>query len=164
MGTASRRRPTSLLPTLVVAGISTAAQDHPCSPDADDSESTPLLPRRRCGASVSQFPGATSRTATAQAAVLTQPPLQRAAARRAAPHQAAAAARTRRLRWHEMAFGSVRVPAAIDMDEIRRRLQAPRRDTEPEAAAAAWAPWRLIRSLSCKGVAVAAASAPVRLA
>jgi hypothetical protein len=65
-----------------------------------------------------------------------------------------------------MAFGSVRVPAAMDMGEIRRRLQAPRRDTEPEAAAA-WAPWRLIRSLSCKGVeavAVAAASAPVRLA
>ena len=66
-----------------------------------------------------------------------------------------------------MAFGSVRVPAAMDMGEIRRRLHARQHGAgnEPSSAAAAgWAPWRLIRSLSCKGVeAVAAAAAPVRL-
>ena len=72
-----------------------------------------------------------------------------------------------------MAFGSVRVPAAMDMGEIRRRLRARQQQAlaaavagneQPSSSSAGWAPWRLIRSLSCKGVeAVAAAAAPVRL-
>ncbi|AQK41147.1 hypothetical protein ZEAMMB73_Zm00001d024415 [Zea mays] len=71
-----------------------------------------------------------------------------------------------------MAFGSARVPAAMDMGEIRRRLRArqlalaggPAGNERPPSSAAGWAPWRLIRSLSCKGLEpVAAAAAPVRL-
>lgn len=69
-----------------------------------------------------------------------------------------------------MAFGTVRLPAATSMGEIRRRLrarqalQAGGAANEPSSSAAAWAPWRLIRSLSCRGVeAVSAAAAPVRL-
>jgi len=70
----------------------------------------------------------------------------------------------------------------MDMGEIRRRLRLRARQQQQQAALASsggagndppsssadaaggWAPWRLIRSLSCKGVeAVAAAAAPVRL-
>ncbi|KAK8450780.1 hypothetical protein SEVIR_6G091600v4 [Setaria viridis] len=159
-----------------VAVLGTAAYEHRCpsSPDDDyyeddDFEFTPLLfrPRRRHGAR-------TERPRTAEAAA-TQPPQQRA--RRGAPTSVAVVATptpaSRKVRWHDMAFGSVRVPAAMDMGEIRRRLHARRQavaaagaGNEPSSATAAagWAPWRLIRSLSCKGVeAVAAAAAPVRL-
>ncbi|KAG8087006.1 hypothetical protein GUJ93_ZPchr0010g8606 [Zizania palustris] len=96
--------------------------------------------------------------------------LPQSVSQRQPPRRPAPAPAPRRVRWHEMAFGSVRVPAAMDMGEIRRRLQARRRrlaagEVDDAAAAAGWAPWRLIRSLSCKGVeavAVAAAAAPVR--
>ncbi|CAO2163869.1 unnamed protein product [Urochloa humidicola] len=156
----------------------TAAGKHrcPCSPDDDDDyyedddfEFTPLLLRtaRRRRSARTERP----RTAKAAAdATLAQPqPPQRA--RRGLPSVEAPAS-SRKLRWHDMAFGSVRVPASMDMGEIRRRLHARRQavaGNEPSsattaAAAAGWAPWRLIRSLSCKGVeAVAAAAAPVRL-
>ncbi|KAF0900119.1 hypothetical protein E2562_027442 [Oryza meyeriana var. granulata] len=159
-----------------------ANDDHGGVKDDDYFEFTPLLPQRRrqrSSASGEWRP----RTADAAAcrgtavvhAVLTQPPpMPQRAPRRsqaavAAKSSSAPGAAARRVRWHEMAFGSVRVPAAMDMGEIRRRLQARRRrlaDGEGDDAAAGWAPWRLIRSLSCKGVeavAVAAAAAPVRL-
>lgn len=159
----------------------------------DDFEFAPLLPQRRRLRGECRRPR-TSAAAVAACrgtavvhAVLTQPPTpvkQRtprcrqaaaaAAAKSSAAPASAAAAAARRVRWHEMAFGSVRVPAAMDMGEIRRRLHARRRRLaygdgeagDAAAAAAGWAPWRLIRSLSCKGieaVAVAAAAAPVRL-
>ncbi|CAL5003095.1 unnamed protein product [Urochloa decumbens] len=147
---------------------SVAADEHrrPCSPDDDEDyfEFTPLLlrPARRRRSTRTERP----RTVHAAAA---QPPQQRA--RRGTPTTVAAVAAptpasSRKVRWHDMAFGSVRVPAAMDMGEIRRRLHARRQvvaGNEPSSAAG-WAPWRLIRSLSCKGVeAVAAAAAPVRL-
>ncbi|PAN34362.1 hypothetical protein PAHAL_6G086800 [Panicum hallii] len=151
-----------------------AAYEHryPCSPDDDyyeddDFEFTPLLPRpRRRRSTRTERPRTTVQAATAAPAP-PQPAQQRA--RRGAPTNAAAVAApaSRKVRWHDMAFGSVRMPAAMDMGEIRRRLHARQHgagDEPSSAAAAGWAPWRLIRSLSCKGVeAVAAAAAPVRL-
>ncbi|XP_066325652.1 uncharacterized protein [Miscanthus floridulus] len=171
----------SSLPPSSVAVLTTAAHEHrhhPCSPD-DDFEFTPLLHRprrRRINARTTERP----RTVVVQVAATTvvaepQPPQR---ARRGAPSIAAAAApapprKPQQVRWHDMAFGSVRVPAAMDMGEIRRRLRLRARqqalaggagNEQPSSAAAGWAPWRLIRSLSCKGVeAVAAAAAPVRL-
>ena len=151
-----------------------SAAANACSPDDDyyeddDFEFTPLLPRpRRRRSARSERPRTTVQAAAATPA-LPQPPQQRA--RRGAPAStsavAVAAPASRKVRWHDLAFGSVRVPAAMDMGEIRRRLHARQHGAgnEPSSAAAAgWAPWRLIRSLSCKGVeAVAAAAAPVRL-
>lgn len=155
---------------------SSVAYEHyrcPSSPDDDDYyedddfEFTPLLlrPRRRRSAR-------TERPRTVQAAATLaqlQPPPQRA--RGGVPSVAAVVTPPppRKVRWHDMAFGSVRVPAAMDTSEIRRRLNARQAlagagaGNQPSSAAG-WAPWRLIRSLSCKGVeAVAAAAAPVRL-
>ncbi|KAJ1267904.1 hypothetical protein BS78_07G094700 [Paspalum vaginatum] len=149
--------------------LSTAAYEHRCPLSQDDDyyeddsfEFTPLLSRPRPPRSAH-----TKRPRTAQAAA-THPQH----ARRGAPSVAAAvttAPQPRKVRWHDMAFGSVRVPAAMDMGEIRRRLNARQAlaaagaGNEPSSAVG-WAPWRLIRSLSCKGVeAVAAAAAPVRL-
>ncbi|KAG8046833.1 hypothetical protein GUJ93_ZPchr0008g11873 [Zizania palustris] len=144
----------------------------------DDFEFVPLLPHRRRLSARAGCPRTASCRGTAVVhAVVTQPPVP---SQRAPRHRRAAAANKpapspapgapRKVRWHEMAFGSARVPAAMDMGEIRRRLQARSRRLAAgegdEAAAAGWAPWRLIRSLSCKGVeavAVAAAAAPVRL-
>ncbi|CAO2189160.1 unnamed protein product [Urochloa humidicola] len=164
-------------PSVVVFSTATGKHGCPCSPDDDDDycedddfEFTPLLlrPARRRRSARTEHP----RTAKAVAgATLAQPqPAQRA--RRGLPSiataAAAAPASSRKVRWHDMAFGSVRVPASMDVGEIRRRLHARRQavaGNEPSStAAASWAPWRLIRSLSCKGVeAVAAAAAPVRL-
>ncbi|KAF8654978.1 hypothetical protein HU200_061410 [Digitaria exilis] len=159
-----------------LAVLSTAGYDHrcPCSPDDDDDyyedddfEFTPLLlkPRRWRSRARTERPRTTDQVAAATIAQL-QPPPQR-------PRRGAAAVATtpasRKVRWHDMAFGSVRVPAAMDMGDIRRRLNSrpqamARNEPSSSAAAAGWAPWRLIRSLSCKGVeAVAAAAAPVRL-
>ncbi|KAL5220813.1 hypothetical protein ABZP36_025526 [Zizania latifolia] len=143
--------------------------------EEDDFEFAPLLPHRRRLSARAGCPRTASCRGTA---VVTQMPVpsqraprhRRAAAAKPAPSPAPGA--PRKVRWHEMAFGSARVPAAMDMGEIRRRLQARSRrlaageGDEAAAAAAGWAPWRLIRSLSCKGVeavAVAAAAAPVRL-
>ncbi|KAL5231510.1 hypothetical protein ABZP36_030286 [Zizania latifolia] len=147
-----------------------SANDDGGGGEDDDFEFVPLLPqRRRHSTARGQCPRTASCRGTAVAhAVVTQPRgAQRARPRRQA---AAPAPAPRRVRWHEMAFGSVHMPAAMDMGEIRRRLQARRRRLAAgegdEVAAAGWAPWRLIRSLSCKGVeavAVAAAAAPVRL-
>ncbi|OEL14113.1 hypothetical protein BAE44_0024866 [Dichanthelium oligosanthes] len=163
------------LPRSSVAVLSTGSDEHryPCSPDDDDYyedddfEFTPLLlrPRRRRSAR-------TERPRTVQAAATLAQPQPPQRARRGAPTSSVATPASRKVRWHDMAFGSVRVPAAMDMGEIRRRLNARRQalavagaGNEPSSAAAVgWAPWRLIRSLSCKGVeAVKAAAAPVRL-
>ncbi|KAJ6834264.1 uncharacterized protein M6B38_336475 [Iris pallida] len=60
--------------------------------------------------------------------------------------------RRRKNRWYVLAFGAARVPAGMEMKEIRIRQQR-------MAAAAAeeeeWGPWKLLRSLSCRGVEVA---------
>lgn len=162
----------------------TAAHEHRyqlCSPDDDyyeddDFEFTPLLlrPRRRRIINARTERPRTVVVQVAATTVVAQPqPPQRA--RRGAQSIAAATpappSRKQQVRWHDMAFGSVRVPAAMDMGEIRRRLRARQQalaggagNEQPSSSAAGWAPWRLIRSLSCKGVeAVAAAAAPVRL-
>jgi hypothetical protein len=143
----------------------------------DDFELTPLLFRTRRSARTER-----PRIVAVQVAAITvaqpQPPQR---PRRGAPSGVAAVAATpapapqrkkqqQQVRWHDMAFGTVRLPAATSMGEIRRRLrarqalQAGGAANEPSSSAAAWAPWRLIRSLSCRGVeAVSAAAAPVRL-
>lgn len=178
----------SSVAVLATAGAGAYERRCPSSPDDDDDdyyedddfEFTPLLlrPRRRRGARAER----PRRTAHHAAAATQPPPPQHRARRGGTPISIAAAAAaatpaSRKVRWHDMAFGSVRVPAAMDTGEIRRRLHARRHavaasgaGNEPSsataAAAAGWAPWRLIRSLSCKGVeavAVAAAAAPVRL-
>ncbi|KAJ0985069.1 hypothetical protein J5N97_003425 [Dioscorea zingiberensis] len=65
-----------------------------------------------------------------------------------------------RPRWYWFLFGSVSIPEpAMEMSEIRSRLR--RRAAAPEMRdAGRWAPWKLIQSLSCKGVESAAATAP----
>ncbi|TVT97123.1 hypothetical protein EJB05_57634, partial [Eragrostis curvula] len=161
----------SLCPSSVDV-ISIAAYEHqsPSSTDEEDDEfefRPLLLPQPRRSARTVR-PRAARRVA---AHACTN--IQRT---RAAPNNVTAKAPPppplpRRVRWHHMAFGSVRVPSAMDMGEIRRRLKARQAmagsGNDHSSTAAAWAPWRLIRSLSCRGVeavAVAAASAPVRLA
>nr|CAB3482563.1 unnamed protein product [Digitaria exilis] len=153
-----------------VAVLSTAGyDDDDYYYEDDDFEFTPLLlkPRRRWSRARTERPRTTDQVAAATIAQL-RPPPQRARRRRGVAAVATTPA-SRKVRWHDMAFGSVRVPAAMDMGEIRRRLNSRPQalaGNEPSssAAAAGWAPWRLIRSLSCKGVeAVTAAAAPVRL-
>ncbi|KAL6659134.1 hypothetical protein ACP70R_003174 [Stipagrostis hirtigluma subsp. patula] len=172
------------LPPSSTAVLSTTAdeQQFQCASDDDyneddDFEFRPLLPRRRQRGARTGRPRTAGRRVAGHACTVTEPaPSPRLRARRVAPSVAAtagAALPARKVRWHDMAFGSVRVPAAMDMGEIRRRLQARREmaaeagnEAPPATATAGWAPWRLIRSLSCKGVeavAVAAAAAPVRL-
>ncbi|KQJ95768.1 uncharacterized protein LOC104583582 [Brachypodium distachyon] len=174
MGIGSRRRSAA---SRSVADLSTAAHEHRYPADEDDFEFefTPLLPhgRRDHGSDTRATPSRTaSHGSGTRASTLQAPRAERAPASASARRQESGKARGRRpVRWHELAFGSARVPAAMDMAEIRRRLR--RRDGDIELAAAeaeAWAPWRLIRSLSCRGVeavaasAAASASAPVRLA
>lgn len=141
----------------------------PCPTDEEEEEEDefefrPLLPQpRRPRIGGRRVAAQACKVATDQPAGSSHQPARRAPAPKSEP-----APPQRRVRWHHMAFGSVRVPSAMDMGEIRRRLRARQAlANEPSAAAAAgWAPWRLIRSLSCKGVeavAVAAAAAPVRL-
>jgi hypothetical protein len=161
----------SLCPSSV-AVLSNAAYEHHHSRSTDDEEEEdefefrPLLPqpRRRCART--ERPRIICRHVAVHACkvVASQPPSSQSARRAAAVKPGQAPPHPRRVRWHHMAFGSVRVPSAMDMGEIRRRLEA-RQANEPSAAAAAdgWAPWRLIRSLSCKGVEAVAAAAPVRL-
>lgn len=172
----------SLSPPSVTV-LTIAAHEHRCrcAPDDgyngdDDFDFTPLLLRTRRSARTER-----PRTVAVQVAATTvaqpQPPQR---PRRGAPSGVAAVARAatpapvpqrkkqqQHVRWHDMAFGTVRVPAATSMGEIRSRLRARQAGgaaNEPSSSAAAWAPWRLIRSLSCRGVeAVAAAAAPVRL-
>jgi hypothetical protein len=143
----------------------------------DGFEFTPLLPRPRRRPSARTERPRTVAQAAATTAAQPQPPQLRA--RRGAPSVVAATPaapptpRKQQVRWHDMAFGSARVPAAMDMGEIRRRLRARQlalaggaagNERPPSSSAAGWAPWRLIRSLSCKGLEpVAAAAAPVRL-
>ncbi|GJN09691.1 hypothetical protein PR202_ga27719 [Eleusine coracana subsp. coracana] len=169
-------------PSVAVSSIAAYKQHHHYASSTDEEEEDdefefkPLLP---------QQPGRTDRPGTGDRRVAAhpckvvthQPPSSFPPVRRAPNVAAAATARSeqqaaqplqpRRVRWHHMAFGSVRVPSAMDMGEIRRRLKARQAlagsANEPLTR---WAPWRLLRSLSCKGVeavAVAAAAAPVRL-
>ncbi|KAK3121228.1 hypothetical protein QOZ80_8BG0648890 [Eleusine coracana subsp. coracana] len=168
-------------PSVAVSSIAAYKQQHQYASSTDEEEEDdefefkPLLPQARR----TDRPGTGScRVAAHPCKVVThQPPSSFPPVRRAPNVAAAAAARSeqqgpqplqpRRVRWHHMAFGSVSVPSAMDMGEIRRRLKARQAlagsANEPLTR---WAPWRLIRSLSCKGVeavAVAAAAAPVRL-
>lgn len=57
-----------------------------------------------------------------------------------------------RPRWYVLVFGSVRVPAAMELKEMRVRQR--RRSAPPVAAkdSGERGPWRLLRSLSCKGM------------
>lgn len=65
-----------------------------------------------------------------------------------------------RPRWYWFLFGSVNVPEPVmEMSEIRSRLR--RRAAAPEMRdGGRWAAWKLIQSLSCKGVDSAAVTAP----
>ncbi|KAJ0965656.1 hypothetical protein J5N97_026794 [Dioscorea zingiberensis] len=64
-------------------------------------------------------------------------------------------------RWYWFLFGSVRMPEpAMEMSDIRSRIR--RRGGAPaaELEGSRWTPWKLIQSLSCKGVDSPAATAP----
>lgn len=74
-----------------------------------------------------------------------------------------------RPRWYLCVLGTVRVPAAMEMRDIRSRQ---RRRSSPATEAAddsgRWSfegskSWKLLRSLSCKGLESAVAVAPLRL-
>ncbi|XP_010928659.1 uncharacterized protein [Elaeis guineensis] len=74
-----------------------------------------------------------------------------------------------RPRWYLCVIGTVRLPAAMEMRDIRSRQR--RRSTPVSEAAehsGRWSfegskSWKLLRSLSCKGVESAVAAAPLRL-
>jgi hypothetical protein len=159
-----------------VAVLSDAAYEHqhPCSTDGeeeaeddDEFEFRPLLPQPRRRSARTERRRTSSHVCKQQVVIVVnkQAPPSHAAKTELAPPPA-----RRVVRWHHMAFGSVRVPpsSAMDMAEIRRRLKARQvlsgsENEPPTAAPDGWAPWRLIRSLSCKGVEAVAAAAPVRL-
>ncbi|KAG1364447.1 serine/arginine repetitive matrix protein 1-like [Cocos nucifera] len=71
-----------------------------------------------------------------------------------------------RPKWYLVVFGSVRVPAAMEMKDIRNR-QRRRRTTTLLAECGGWrceggrGPWKLLRSLSCKGVESTVAASPL---
>ncbi|WOL17372.1 hypothetical protein Cni_G26164 [Canna indica] len=73
------------------------------------------------------------------------------------PEKAIRAPRQQRPRWYLFVLGSVRLPATMDMSEIRNRQQ--RRETPaagPDGNAQRGA-WKVLRSLSCTGLDTAAA-------
>lgn len=64
-------------------------------------------------------------------------------------------------KWYWFLFGSVRMPEpAMEISEIRSRIRRRGGVQAGELEGSRWAPWKLIRSLSCKGVESAAAMAP----
>lgn len=70
-----------------------------------------------------------------------------------------------RPKWYLVVFGSVRVPAAMEMKDIRNRQR--RRRTTLLEECGGWrregggGPWKLLRSLSCKGVESTVVASPL---
>ncbi|XP_010929247.1 uncharacterized protein [Elaeis guineensis] len=70
-----------------------------------------------------------------------------------------------RPKWYLVVFGSVRVPAAMEMKDIRNRQR--QRRTTLLAECGGWrreegrGPWKLLRSLSCKGVESTVVASPL---
>ncbi|XP_020103146.1 formin-like protein 14 [Ananas comosus] len=78
-----------------------------------------------------------------------------------------------RLGWRALVFGLVRVPAEMELHDIRKRQRRRQRwnsaeesavPPRPECRGVGHGPWKLIRSLSCRGfesTAVIASAAPL---
>ncbi|XP_073005250.1 uncharacterized protein [Typha latifolia] len=68
-----------------------------------------------------------------------------------------------RPKWYVVAFGSVRIPAEVELKDIRNRQKRRKPSHGHGARQGVKGPWNLLRSLSCKGVECSVAAAPTPL-
>ncbi|XP_008811315.2 formin-like protein 20 [Phoenix dactylifera] len=83
------------------------------------------------------------------------------------PTQPPARPRSRRPKWYLVVFGSVRVPAAMEMKDIRNRQRRQRSLSLAECGGLGYeggrGPWKLLQSLSCNGAESAVVSTPLNV-